>query len=74
MTDDIKKTTEDAAAEAKKAAEQQLIDEGKALTAKGFSKEQVAQQLSSKHAITVAEVDALLSRDDADNKGDQKNK
>lgn len=62
-TKDDKPEAEQAAAEAKERAEQALVDEAKGLLKTGFGREQVAQQLSAKHTMTVDAVTAILDRD-----------
>jgi hypothetical protein len=62
--DDIQKKE----AEAKQQREQAIKDEAKPLLAKGFSKEQIGQQLAAKHGTSAAEIAALLEQDDTSEK------
>jgi hypothetical protein len=41
-----------------------FLSDAKRLAAQGFGKAQIAQQLSAKHAITVADATALLDKED----------
>ena len=47
---------------------EQVQRDAKPLAGKGFSKEQIAQQLSSKHQMTTAEVTAILDQNKEDDK------
>jgi hypothetical protein len=55
--------------EAKKLHEDQIVEAYKGLAATGFSKEQAAQQLSQKYAMSADEVNSII----ADVKIDEKN-
>ena len=61
-------TTKD---DVKKQKDQQIAAAHKRLMATGFNKQQAAEQLSSKHAMTVAEVTAIVEQSDG---GEQANK
>jgi len=62
VTDQTEDKTKDEAAKQKN---EKLLSESKALTSQGFNKQQIAQQLSSKHQMTVAEVSAVIDKEDS---------
>jgi len=65
VTDKTEDKTKD---DAKKQQNERLLSESKALTGQGFNKQQIAQQLSSKHQMTVADVTAILDQNKEDDK------
>ena len=54
--------------EAKQQKEDQLRTAAKSLKAKGFNNEQIAQQLSAKHQMAAADIEAVLDQDKEDDK------
>jgi hypothetical protein len=69
------KDEDKAAEEAKKQHDEKIMTAYKSLAATGFSKEQAAQQLSSKFQMTVDAVSAVIEQnDDDENEKGNKNK
>ena len=62
--EDKEKPAHDAKEEAAKQHREKIANEGKALMGKGFSKEQVADQLHIKHSTTKEEIISLLGDDE----------
>jgi hypothetical protein len=50
----------------KKRQHEKMIADHKGIMARGFSKEQAAQQLVSKYAMTIAEVNAVIDQGEQD--------
>jgi Holliday junction resolvasome RuvABC DNA-binding subunit len=65
MTDQDKNQQAD---ESKQQKEDQLRAAAKPLKATGFSNEQIAQQLSAKHQMAAADIEAVLDQDKEDDK------
>jgi hypothetical protein len=56
--------------DAKKQKQDQILAACRSLTAQGFNKDQIAQQLSAKYAMTTTEVNAILDQDQPKEKDD----
>ena len=54
--------------ESKQQKEDQLRSAAKSLKGQGFSNKQIAQQLSSKHQMAAADIEAVLDQDKEDDK------
>jgi hypothetical protein len=60
--------------DAKKQKDQQIVDAYKRLSGTGFNKQQAAQQLSSKYAMTVDEVTAIIEQGSDDKQANKNDK